>query len=248
MGEASVNLRKKELRKAVRRGLCSMTEEDKQRESEDIWRRVESLDEFRLARVVALYWSLPDEPFTHEVVEKWSGHRTVLLPCIEGDEIILRRYEGRERMCTGGFCIGEPVGEVWERLQDIDLIIVPGVAFSREGCRLGRGRGFYDRLFARFGAGRGGRIEEEYRTDQGRDPVMMAGVGDVPDAVPCGFPCQDTVAVKSEVHPTDCGTGASREKSLDALPVTVGVCFSCQVVPEVPLEAHDIVLDMVISG
>ena len=204
MVDSSVSGIKKEVRRAVRERLRGMSGDEMSRESMSIWQKVESLEEFVAADVVALYWSLPDEPFSHDVVRRWSEQKTVLLPCIESDEIVFRRYDGSGRMCEGMFNISEPLGAEWSDLYKIDMIVVPGVAFSPSGVRLGRGRGFYDRLFARMGFGQ----------DKERQVIE--------------------------------GTGGNGRKGVG--PVTVGVCFSCQIVPNVPAEAHDIALDMVISA
>ena len=122
--------------------------EEKLRRSEGIMRQIEALPEFQKARVVLLYWSMADEVQTHDFVERWYKEKVLLLPCVDGDDLLLRQYTGPECMVAGEqFGIGEPTGSPeWTDLDAIDVIIVPGVAFDRAGNRMGRGRGFYDRL------------------------------------------------------------------------------------------------------
>lgn len=121
--------------------------EEKLRRSELIMEHVAAMPCFQKAKVVLLYWSMADEVQTHAFVERWWREKTVLLPCVDGDNLRLRPYTGPECMTAGEqFGIGEPTGEEWTDLDRIDMIVVPGVAFDREGNRMGRGRGFYDRL------------------------------------------------------------------------------------------------------
>ncbi len=130
----------RELKRAV-------TPEEKLRRSETVMRGVEALPEFQRARVVLLYWSMADEVQTHAFVERWYKEKTLLLPCVDGDDLRLRQYTGPECMVAGEqFGIGEPSGEEWTDLDAVELIVVPGVAFDRQNNRMGRGRGFYDRL------------------------------------------------------------------------------------------------------
>ena len=124
-----------------------LTPEEKLRRSEAVMRQVEQLPEFRKARVVLMYWSMGDEVQTHAFVERWYKEKTLLLPCVQGDDLVLRQYTGPECLVAGEqFGIGEPTGPVWTDLDAVELIVVPGVAFDRQGNRMGRGRGFYDRL------------------------------------------------------------------------------------------------------
>ena len=133
----------RELKRAV-------TAEEKLRRSETVMRSVEQLPEFQRARVVLLYWSMADEVQTHAFVERWYRAKTLLLPCVDGDDLRLRAYRGPDSMVAGEqFGIGEPTGEEFTDYERIDIIIVPGVAFDRQGNRMGRGRGFYDRLLQR---------------------------------------------------------------------------------------------------
>ena len=106
---------------------------------------------FRQARTVLLYHSLPDEPDTHAFIRRWQGRKRVLLPVVRGDELELREYTGPEHMTTGAFGIEEPEGGAFTDYDDIDLAVVPGVAFDRAGNRLGRGKGYYDRLLPKLG-------------------------------------------------------------------------------------------------
>ena len=138
---------KKELRIQIRAAKKAVPFCEKLSRSRAIMSKVEDLDRFREAKVVLLYWSMEDEVQTHDFVEKWYKSKTILLPCVDGDDLRLRQYTGADCMREGEqFGIGEPTGEEYTDLESVDAIIVPGVAFDKEGHRMGRGRGFYDRL------------------------------------------------------------------------------------------------------
>lgn len=138
---------KAEIRKRIRELKRAVPMEEKLRRSETVMRGVEELAEFRRATVVLLYWSMADEVQTHAFVEQWYREKTLLLPCVAGDDLVLRQYTGPECMVAGEqFGIGEPTGEEYTNLDAVECIIVPGVAFDRQRNRMGRGRGFYDRL------------------------------------------------------------------------------------------------------
>jgi len=110
-------------------------------------RQVEALEAFRRAHTVLLYWSMDDEVQTHDFVNRWYKEKCLLLPCVDGDDLRLRQYTGPECLKAGEqFGIGEPTGPEYTDLDSVELIIVPGVAFDSKGNRMGRGRGFYDRL------------------------------------------------------------------------------------------------------
>lgn len=140
-------MEKAEVRKMIRELKRAVPLEEKLRRSAGIMRKVEALPEFQQARVVLLYWSIADEVQTHAFVGKWYKDKVLLLPCVDGDDLRLRQYTGPECMVAGEqFGIGEPTGEEYKDLDKVELIIVPGVAFDRQCNRMGRGRGFYDRL------------------------------------------------------------------------------------------------------
>ena len=140
-------MEKSEVRKKIRELKRAVPLEEKLRRSEGIMRQVETLPAFQQARTVLLYWSMADEVQTHAFVEKWYKDKVLLLPCVDGDDLRLRQYTGSECMVAGEqFGIGEPTGPEFTDLDSVELIMVPGVAFDRQRNRMGRGRGFYDRL------------------------------------------------------------------------------------------------------
>ena len=141
-----------------KRLLRNQVAEEKRRHGAEELRRwsllalkeLEQFPLFVLAQVVLLYYSLPDEVQTHDFVRKWSCSKKILLPAVAGDGLQLRCYASDEEMVTGAYHIGEPSGAVFTDYGTIDLAVVPGVAFDAEGCRLGRGKGYYDRALTRL--------------------------------------------------------------------------------------------------
>lgn len=113
-------------------------------------RRLATHPRFMSARTVLLYHSLPDEVYTHDFAGYWSLRKHILLPAIKDNDIELRRYIPGSGLTDGAFGIQEPAGEPFTEYASIDLAVIPGVAFDSAGNRLGRGKGFYDRLLARL--------------------------------------------------------------------------------------------------
>lgn len=138
---------KQELRRQIRAAKKAVPFCDKLRRSAPIMARVEQLPQFQQADTVLLYWSMDDEVQTHDFVNRWYDRKRILLPCVDGNDLRLRQYTGPACLVAGEqFGIGEPTGEEFSDYDSIQLIVVPGVAFDRQNNRMGRGRGFYDRL------------------------------------------------------------------------------------------------------
>ena len=138
---------KKELRKQVKQLKATFSLEQKKALSMDIIQQIEKAEVFNKARCIMAYWSMDDEVFTHEFVKKWGGKKQIVLPVVKGSELELKVFRGVEELVAGeNFGIPEPAGELFEDAEQIELIIVPGVAFDKDKNRMGRGKAYYDQL------------------------------------------------------------------------------------------------------
>ncbi len=137
---------KKALRKAIKSQKAIYSAKERNTWDAALWRQLERHPRFISSRTVLMYCSLPDEVDTHEFIEQWKEKKSILLPVVKGDELELRLYTGKEDLKVGAYNIEEPVGEPFTDYSKIDVAVIPGVAFDKEGNRLGRGKGYYDRL------------------------------------------------------------------------------------------------------
>ncbi len=137
---------KKQLRKDIRRMKKNQSENDRLSQSENVLSQVEQLIHFQNANTVMCYWSMDDEVFTHDFVRKWSKEKNIVLPIVKGDLLSWCTFTGMSNMKDGDlFGIPEPIGDDFTDLNQVDLIIVPGVAFDVENNRMGRGKAYYDK-------------------------------------------------------------------------------------------------------
>jgi 5-formyltetrahydrofolate cyclo-ligase len=137
---------KKRIRREMREMRGALTLEDKEQAADLIFEKIESMEEFRNAQNILIYWSTKNEVPTHRVVRKWSSYKQILLPSVEGSKLTIKPYLSEHLMKTGALNIMEPDTDQ-VHLDSIDMVIVPAVAFDNDLNRLGRGKGFYDRFF-----------------------------------------------------------------------------------------------------
>jgi 5-formyltetrahydrofolate cyclo-ligase len=137
---------KKQLRKDIREEKKRHLPDELMAYSSALLEQIEKHPHFIASHTVLMYHSLRDEVQTHAFVEKWYKVKKVLLPVVRGDILVLRHYTGKDCLEIGAFNIEEPSGEDFKNYHEIELGIIPGVSFDHYGNRLGRGKGYYDKL------------------------------------------------------------------------------------------------------
>ena len=148
----SVAEQKSELRKEAKLIRGAMDEKTIAEISDTIYQSVISLPEFKKADALFCYSALKGEIMTDALVKAaWRGGKAVAFPkCRENAEMDFMLVSGPEDMSAGSFGINEPKGTC-KRVIPSDfervLCVLPGLAFGKDGYRVGYGKGFYDRYF-----------------------------------------------------------------------------------------------------
>ena len=171
---------KREIRRKISMMRKMLSEQEKNQAALEVFARLENSVAFMMSDKILMYHSLPDELPTVLFLDKWNSKKKFYLPRVNGADLDILPYD-KSRLELGSFHIEEPIGDDIVDEAEIELIIVPAVAYDRDGNRLGRGKGFYDRLLKRAKA---------YK---------------------------------------------------------IGICYDFQIVENLPVEMHDIPVDMVIS-
>lgn len=173
---------KKALRTQINQALKSISEQDLMERSEKLWEKLLQEPVFQSSQHILAYWSYGQEVHTQQPLLSLAKRKKIWLPRIQGEHLQICRFEGLQSMkAEPAFGILEPIGTVCQNLQDIDLVVVPGLAFTASGKRLGKGKAYYDRLLPQL----------------------------------------------------------SQAK-------TIALAFSEQIVPDVPVEAHDVTIDKIL--
>ena len=141
---------KKTLRKTIRLRKAHYSPEQMRQLSAPITARLLAHPHIQAAHTVMLYYSLPDEVYTHDLVDILAkAGKTVLLPkVVSRDEMEARQYRGRQHLRPGVYQLMEPDGSPYPHVADTEVVVVPGVSFDAKGNRLGHGRGYYDKFLA----------------------------------------------------------------------------------------------------
>ncbi|CAE6701560.1 5-formyltetrahydrofolate cyclo-ligase [Candidatus Nitrotoga fabula] len=171
MLQMTTQVRKQAIRQRIIIDRERLGADERAIKSHQISKRIASLEAYRKAGTVLAYMSFGAEYSTRELVRQaLREDKRVLLPRVNVATKELDLYQVsnlQHDLAPGQWNIPEPLVERCPRidlLRDLDFILLPGVAFGRDGVRLGYGGGFYDKLLARIAV-----------TWQDHFPALVAG-------------------------------------------------------------------------
>ena len=150
--DVSLTEAKKALRTAVLAARDAMPANARQQAEKIITRRLGSLEAYREANCVLMYMSFGAELDTHGFFDQvLRDGKIVVLPRIDkvSKSLRLHRVDSHADLVDGVWGIREPRADApLVDITEIDMVLMPGLAFDRAGNRLGYGAGYYDRLLA----------------------------------------------------------------------------------------------------
>lgn len=150
MNAVSVRESKEELRKEMRKMLRETSPEQRAESSAAILACLTISDRWVAeGRAVALFGGLKNEPDLLPLLT-WLASKSIpaVLFAIEGDSLVPLLVKSESDLIPGAMGVWEPNRETCARLEicEIGTILVPGLAFGRDGTRMGRGKAYYDGL------------------------------------------------------------------------------------------------------
>lgn len=142
-------LSKSELRRSCLHRLSSLAPDERGRIGRKLSSKLQALAEVKRARLVFAYAPMQSEPDLWPALEKWSLEGRLCLPRTVGELLEFLRVRELSALVNGRYGFMEPASGDLAVPGSEDVVIVPGLAFTRQGWRLGRGGGYYDRLLSK---------------------------------------------------------------------------------------------------
>jgi len=142
-------LTKEEIRSKILLRLKTQKEDTRRRKSRIIKKKLLKTKVFKEAKIIMFYIAFNGEVDTEEMIkEARLLNKIIAVPVCKKNRITIRPcvLDNNAPLKKGPYGVCEPAVKKSISLKNIDLVIVPGVAFDKKGNRLGRGKGCYDRF------------------------------------------------------------------------------------------------------
>lgn len=118
----------------------------------DPWTEIHEIPGYRNSRNIAAFYPLKGEANIMPILEELALEGRLLLPRCEGEGIMnfYKVNSLRKDLAKGHFGIMEPREGLEKFEGEIPIFLVPGTKFNWDGCRVGHGKGYYDRFLAKY--------------------------------------------------------------------------------------------------
>jgi 5-formyltetrahydrofolate cyclo-ligase len=152
LSESQIAVEKEQFRQYILRLRDRQSLRDIESKSLEILDQISHIHEYVRARGIACYVSKDSEVDTRPLIRRaLDSNKRVLVPVVKKGDIDLFFSEIRDlgkELVPGSFNISEPKPEFLRptSLETVDILLVPGIAWDKEGYRLGWGRGYFDRV------------------------------------------------------------------------------------------------------
>ncbi len=179
-------LTKAKIRSKILLKVLTQREEDRKQKSAAISKKLFRLKAFKRAKTVMFYIAFGGEVDTTEMLKVAIklGKKVTVPVCDKNNRLIGPcLLEEGAHLKKGPYGVKEPVNRICFRLDQLDLVLVPGVAFDKKGNRLGRGKGFYDRMLSKLAC-----------------EIPTIGVAFDFQVLPCVPACSHDVSVKKVLY------------------------------------------------
>jgi 5-formyltetrahydrofolate cyclo-ligase len=148
-------MNKLQLRNDLKARLMAMSVGARSEKSKLACRNLVETQQFQRSAVVMIYLSLPHEVDTAAIIlSAWQHGKTVAVPKISWQQrhmipVVINSLDTGFATEVGG--LRNPITGLPMPIEDIDLVVAPGLGFDRRGDRIGRGGSYYDRFFVNKG-------------------------------------------------------------------------------------------------
>lgn len=110
--------------------------------ADSVFKKIEQLPSFEKSEKILLYWSNHIDLPMYAYALKWSREKEILLPSIRGNKLRLKKFVSYEKRGKKDNEILNPITEPYHG--NVDLAIIPGIAFDKDKYRMGQGKGYYN--------------------------------------------------------------------------------------------------------
>lgn len=136
---------KKTIRQIMKKKRLGVNHETFLQHSQKIQQHVLSHPSYLKSQMVGIYVSLPGEVDTLSLIKDMLKKHRVCVPKVEGSIMHFYEIKGLEDLKEGCFHVLEPQTNLYIEPSQIDLMIIPMLAFDSRLYRVGYGKGYYDR-------------------------------------------------------------------------------------------------------